>query len=123
MKNITAHAITALVFLSQETGGKNKGKTITIPEVADEVGVSSDYMDQILRQLKAAGLVGSKRGCTGGIFLNRANDSEISVYDVYRIFERNENKSKLFDDFEKVMSSALSISLKEFSQIINAKLK
>ena len=52
-----------------------------IQSLADAEGISRDYVEQILGQLKAGGLVQSHRGAHGGFRLTRAPD-EITVTDV-----------------------------------------
>ena len=55
-------------------------------EIAEAEDISADYVEQILTKLKAAGLVGSRRGRCGGFVLDRDPD-RITVVDVVEATE------------------------------------
>jgi len=57
------------------------GEPIQIKEIAERQRIGLRYLEQILQQLKGAGIIGSKRGPAGGYFLLK-NPAEITVYDV-----------------------------------------
>src|SRR3972149_1899195 len=57
-----------------------------IREIAARQGIPQRYLEQVLLALKRAGLLGSKRGSTGGYHLTRAPE-EITVGDVLRAVE------------------------------------
>ena len=52
---------------------------VSVPEIAAAEGLSLDYAAKLLRQLRLAGLVRSRRGAAGGYELGRA-PAEISVW-------------------------------------------
>jgi Rrf2 family protein len=54
---------------------------VAVPEIAAAEGLSLEYAAKLLRQLRLAGLVRSRRGANGGYELARAPD-EISVWSV-----------------------------------------
>lgn len=66
-----------------------------IKAIADAHGINSGFLVQILLQLKAAGLVESVRGASGGYQLARTPE-EISLADVLNCVEdRNQSRSAL----------------------------
>ena len=52
-------------------------------KIAERIGISKDYIEQIAKSLVAAGLVGSKRGMKGGFYLKK-HPSKISVQDIIK---------------------------------------
>jgi Rrf2 family protein len=59
---------------------------VSVAEIAARTGISEKYMEKVIRRLKKAGLVLSKRGPKGGHALARPADS-ITVGDVVRALE------------------------------------
>lgn len=64
----------------------NFGRPTKVDEIAEREEVPPRFLEQIFQDLKASGLVGSKRGPNGGYFLLRAPDS-ITLGDVWRSVE------------------------------------
>ena len=64
----------------------NFGRPTKVDEIATREDVPPRFLEQIFQDLKAAGLIGSKRGPNGGYFLLRSPDS-ITIGDVYRAVE------------------------------------
>jgi Rrf2 family protein len=52
-------------------------------KIAERIGISKDYIEQIAKSLVTAGLVGSKRGIKGGFYLKK-HPSKISVQDIIK---------------------------------------
>jgi len=59
---------------------------ILLREVSERQGISTKYLEQLIRSLKTAGLVKSTRGPHGGYHLTKPS-SEITLYDVVRTLE------------------------------------
>ena len=59
---------------------------VPIQEVAERQGIPQRYLEQVLLSLKRAGVLGSKRGSSGGYHLTRPPE-QISVGDVLRAAE------------------------------------
>jgi Rrf2 family protein len=76
------YAIKALVQLG---GNFQKGNMFTADIAANE-SIPKKFLEQILLELKHAGYVGSHKGYGGGYFLKK-NPNEISVADIYRLFD------------------------------------
>ncbi len=76
------YAIKALVRLGRSYG---EGY-IQTKDIAEKENIPKKFLEQILLDLKHARMVSSKRGIGGGYYLAK-NPKEISVADVYRLFD------------------------------------
>lgn len=79
----TEYACLALLELAANFGG---GELVSIRELAEKHGIPSRFLVQILLQLKAAGLVASTRGASGGYRLARS-PHEITLAEVVAVME------------------------------------
>lgn len=59
---------------------------ISLKNVANEQGISENYLEQIVAQLRKSGLLESVRGAQGGYMLAKA-PNEITVGNVLRVLE------------------------------------
>ena len=75
------YALRALVELAAAEGATVKGDRI-----AEAQGIPLKFLENILAELRRAGIVGSQRGADGGYRLVRAADT-VSVADVIRAVE------------------------------------
>lgn len=57
-----------------------------VQDISESTGITVPFIEQIIKPLKHAGLVTSKRGASGGHQLNRPAD-QISLGDIVRIME------------------------------------
>ncbi len=64
----------------------SEGLETQVKDISRRQGISQRYLEQIFQKLKKAGIVGSKRGPSGGYFLNKAPES-ITIGEVIRITE------------------------------------
>lgn len=71
------YVITALIILSKE----EKGTAIPAAELARPLNSPSSYLSQRLAKLIPLGILGSKRGLNGGVYLAKEPD-EISLYSI-----------------------------------------
>jgi Rrf2 family protein len=62
------------------------GEPVQIRRIAEEHGIPSRFLVQILLQLKGAGLVASTRGAAGGYQLTRSPE-EVPLADVIEVME------------------------------------
>jgi Rrf2 family protein len=62
------------------------GDMITAEQIAHATGIPHNFLENILRDLRRAGLVESRRGQAGGYLLAKAAD-ELSIADVIRAVE------------------------------------
>ena len=79
----TEYACLAMLQLAAEY---ESGEPLQIRRIADEHGIPSRFLVQILLQLKGASLVASTRGAAGGYRLARP-PQEISLADVIDVIE------------------------------------
>lgn len=77
------YALRAVVDLASHSNGR----PISIPEICQRQGLSSDYIEQLFIRLKKAGLLKSVRGSQGGYLLTKPAGS-ITVGDIIRTVER-----------------------------------
>ncbi|HEX2043850.1 MAG TPA: Rrf2 family transcriptional regulator [Acidimicrobiales bacterium] len=75
------YAVRALTELAAAGDGPVKGQ-----DIADRQGVSVNFLENILSDLRRAGLVGSQRGSVGGYWLAVPADT-ITIADVIRTVE------------------------------------
>ena len=64
----------------------SEGLETQVKDISRRQNISPRYLEQIFQKLKRAGIVGSKRGPTGGYFLNKKAE-EITVGDIIRTTE------------------------------------
>lgn len=64
----------------------NFGRPTKVDEIARREDIPPRFLEQIFQDLKAANLIGSKRGPNGGYFLLRSPDS-ISLGEIWRAVE------------------------------------
>lgn len=79
----TEYACLAMLQLAAEY---DSGEPVQIRRIADEHGIPSRFLVQILLQLKGASLVASTRGASGGYRLARSPE-EISMAEVIEVME------------------------------------
>lgn len=78
----TKYALHALTYL-----GKNReSKMVLIQDIAEEHGISHKFLENILLELKKAGLLGSKKGKGGGYYLIK-EPKEIALSKVIRLLD------------------------------------
>jgi len=69
-----------------ELGLVYPNQTLSARRVAERLGISVKYLEQIMSALKASGLVRAVRGVNGGYALARA-PGEITLFDVFSVLE------------------------------------
>ena len=99
------------MLISLRGTGKDKMKTCF--EIAKECETSTDYVEQISRELIAAGLMASKRGRNGGFYETKYS-SLISLWDV-----RMAIKSKCIRDRDTKTSRAIEAIMKPLMQSVS----
>ncbi|HEY4233550.1 MAG TPA: Rrf2 family transcriptional regulator [Lacipirellulaceae bacterium] len=84
--NLSAKTEYACLAMLQLAADYDSGEPIQIRQIADQNGIPSRFLVQILLQLKGAGLVASTRGAAGGYRLARP-PHEISLADVIDVID------------------------------------
>jgi Rrf2 family transcriptional regulator, iron-sulfur cluster assembly transcription factor len=64
----------------------SEGVEAQVKNISRRQGISARYLEQIFQKLKKGGILGSKRGPSGGYILNKKPD-EITVGEIIRITE------------------------------------
>ena len=78
----TKYGIKALVYLAR----KDKNIPINIAEISESENISRKFLESILLTLKKSGILGSKKGKTGGYYLIK-EPSEVKMSTVLRVLE------------------------------------
>lgn len=79
------YVVTALLQL----GKKPAGMAISAAELAKPLNSPATYLSQMLAKLITSGIVGSKRGINGGVYLEK-KPSEIRLMDIVREIDGEE---------------------------------
>lgn len=77
------YGVIAMYDLAMNAG---KNEPISLKSVAERQQISEHYLEQLMGQLRKAGLVKSTRGAQGGYVLTR-EPKEITVGDIIRVME------------------------------------
>ena len=77
----TKYGIKALVYIA-----KQDEIIISIRDISEHENISQKFLESILLSLKKAGIVGSKKGKTGGYYLLK-NPQDITMTSVMRVLE------------------------------------
>jgi Rrf2 family protein len=76
------YALRALVMIAKG----DAGQSYSIPEIAETQRIPKKFLEQILLELKRAGIVESRRGKDGG-YLMRKEAAEVTYGDVLRVID------------------------------------
>src|SRR6478736_8623444 len=79
----TKYAINALVYLAKEDKGN---EPIQISKIAESENIPRKFLEAILLDLRNAGILSSRKGKTGGYYLQQT-PAEINIADVMRLFD------------------------------------
>ena len=79
----TKYAINALVYLAREN---KDGEPVQISKIAESEHIPRKFLEAILLELRHAGMLNSRKGKTGGYYLQQSPE-EINIADVMRLFD------------------------------------
>lgn len=82
------YSLRAMVALARQQKCHPGEGLLSITMMAEQTGVTERYLEKLLRQLKAAGLIEAERGASGGYKLTRG-PQQITVGEVLRVGEGN----------------------------------
>ena len=77
------YGLRAMIFLAKKA---QEDQRVTIKEIAEQENIPSKFLEQILLNLKNAGILQSKMGIGGGYYLARAAD-EITLGQIKRVLD------------------------------------
>ncbi len=83
LSQTTGYAIEALACLAASSS-----KSMMVREIAAETGIAQAYLAKVVQRLVVAGVVDSKRGYRGGIYLSRS-PSDITIKEIDDAVEIN----------------------------------
>jgi len=105
---VTARGEYACLAMLELAARFTEAKPVPLVEVTDKHGIPQRFLVQILLQMKAAGLVSTTRGASGGYQLAKAPD-KITLADILSILdrldepeERNTNATMMARNLQKV---------------------
>ena len=79
----TKYAINALVYLAKES---KDSEPVQISRIAESENIPRKFLEAILLELRHAGMLNSRKGKTGGYYLQK-NTEEINIADGMRLFD------------------------------------
>lgn len=94
------YGLAVIVLLS-----KSKGQTLPLQTIADSLGLSKLYLEQILAVLRSHQLVSSVKGPSGGYSVTP--DSDLSVYDVLSVLEPILAPTEMIEKADKTLGIVL----------------
>jgi len=77
------YGLRAMVYLAKHS---SKNKVCPLKKVSEKENIPFDYLEKILSELEAAGLVEAKKGVQGGYFLAK-NPEKITTGEIVRVLE------------------------------------
>ncbi len=101
----TEYACLAMLELA---AAYQRGEQVQIRRLAEEHGIPSRFLVQILLQLKSASLVASTRGAAGGYRLARS-PSEITLAEVIEVMEGEERPTSSAGKTTPLVSTLLQL--------------
>lgn len=93
----------------------DSGKPVRVGAIAERRGISSQFLVQILLQLKGAGIVASTRGAAGGYRLARA-PCEVTLWQVMRLFQGEAKTEASKAENETPLSHTLNLVWDDVAQ-------
>lgn len=85
------YVVTALIVL----GKKPVGEAVSAAELAKPLNSPATYLSQMLAKLNTSGIVGSKRGINGGVYLEK-NPADIRLIDIVKEIDGDSFFSECF---------------------------
>jgi len=74
----------------------SEGLETQVKDISRRQGISQRYLEQIFQKLKRAGVIGSKRGPSGGYFLGKKSE-DITIGEIVQITEGSINPVRCVD--------------------------
>lgn len=116
------YGLAAMISISQSYSAK---EYITVSSIAEKLGISKIYLEQVFSQLKRAGLVASVKGAQGGYRLARA-PKRITAFDILSATENSllEKPEKTVARKSPEIESAMQVAVfKPLSRVMEAALR
>lgn len=110
------YALASAIQMSKEY---QKGEQITVISIAEKLGISKIYLEQVFSLLKRGGLVTSVKGAQGGYLLTRM-PCDITAYDVLSAVEVSLFESTAHTVREKAMHIDNAMQVLAFGRLDDA---
>jgi Rrf2 family protein len=111
---LNPRAVQALKIIAL-IASSNPCQAVSSKQLSTQLGLSISYIENLLKNLKKNELVVANRGPGGGYLLQKCVD-EISVWDVVRCFEQEEEPSVEIRTNEYAISLEISLELHQIKQ-------
>lgn len=85
LSNASQYTISALVALSRQ----EPGRAVSAADLAKPLHCPAAYLSQTLSKLTPHGIVATRRGLNGGVYLIK-DPAQISLYDIVRVIDGEE---------------------------------
>jgi Rrf2 family protein len=109
----TRHGLRAMVYIAQS-------KTIcSVKKISEAENMPFTYLEKIILKLSKAGLIGVKRGVTGGYFL-ALSPKEITVEDVVKVLEKNTAPAPCIDSRYKCPHQRSCLTKKTWEKVYDS---
>ncbi|EAL3879581.1 Rrf2 family transcriptional regulator [Campylobacter fetus] len=109
MSLLSTKGVYGLMSMFEISKGDQKNP-VSLKDISQNIGVSKDYLEQVLNTLRNAGFVSSIKGLKGGYFLNKTLD-EITFYDIFYALENDFGLTSL-----NVEHSSYNLFFKEYNE-------
>lgn len=116
------YALAAMISMSHDY---NSGNNVTVISLAEKLGLSKIYLEQVFSLLKRANLVIAVKGAQGGYQLTHQPE-ETSVYDILHAVEQSifEKTAPTIEESSNGIEKAMQLAVfDQIDQVINHSLK
>lgn len=131
MTLLTTRGIYGTIAMTEIAKG-SENSPISIQKIADVIGTTKGYLEQIINNLRNAGLIISIRGANGGYYLSKS-PSNISFGEIFTAIEgdfkisnielKGGEYSLLFNDIKSKIEKVFELKLSEFPKYVEKNTK
>lgn len=108
MSLLSTKGVYGLICIFEISKG-NSNEPVSLKDISKHMNVSKNYLEQIINNLRSAGIVASVKGLKGGYYLLRPL-SEISYYEIFNLLEKDFGLSSI------ALSTPYSLFIKEYDE-------
>lgn len=108
MSLLSTKGVYGLICIFEISKG-NSSSPVSLQDISNNINVSKNYLEQIINNLRSAGLIASIKGLKGGYYLSRPL-SEISYYEIFNLLEKDFGLSRV------TLNTPYSLFIKEYDE-------
>lgn len=108
MSLLSTKGVYGLICIFEISKG-NSSEPVSLKDISKHMNVSKNYLEQIINNLRSAGIVASVKGLKGGYYLLRPL-SEISYYEIFNLLEKDFGLSSI------ALNAPYSLFIKEYDE-------